>query len=64
MSEWKTRLEIWSEGQKVTSRWIEILFGFLQEEIVTYPLDFAYLRCRYVSYYNKTKGQENLETEM
>ena len=30
MSKWKTILEIWNEGEKVTSRWIEILFGFLQ----------------------------------
>ena len=29
MSKWKTRLEIWHKGEKVTSRWIEILCGFL-----------------------------------
>ena len=32
MSKWKTRLEIWNEVVKVTSRWIEILCGFLQED--------------------------------
>ena len=39
--------------------------GFYKE-IVIRPLDFAYLRYRYASYYNKTKviGWENLETEM
>ena len=30
MSKWKTRLEIWNESEKVTSRWIRILCGFLQ----------------------------------
>ena len=30
MKMWKTRLEIWSEGKKVTSRSIDILCGFLQ----------------------------------
>ena len=27
---WKTRLEIWSKGEKMASRWIKISFGFLQ----------------------------------
>ena len=26
----KTRLEIWSKGEKMTSRWINIMCGFLQ----------------------------------
>ena len=31
MSKWKTRLEeIWNGREKVTSRWIKILCGFLQ----------------------------------
>ena len=30
MELWKTRLEIWSKGEKITSRWINILCGFLQ----------------------------------
>ena len=30
MSKWKIQLEICNEGEKVTSRWIEILRGFLQ----------------------------------
>ena len=57
MNKWKTRLERWSKRDKVTSRWIEILCGFCTE-IVTHPLDFAYLRYQYASYYNKTKAIE------
>ena len=30
MELWKTRLEIWSKGEKMTSRWINIPCGFLQ----------------------------------
>ena len=30
MSKWKNKLEIWNEREKVISRWIEILCGFLQ----------------------------------
>ena len=30
MELWKTRLEIWSKREKITSRWINILCGFLQ----------------------------------
>ena len=30
MSKWKTRLEIWNEEEKVTSRSVKILCGFLQ----------------------------------
>ena len=27
---WNTRLEIWRDGEKMTSRWIQILCGFVQ----------------------------------
>ena len=30
MEKWKRRLEIWSRGEKLISRWIDILCGFLQ----------------------------------
>ena len=65
MSKWKARLEVWNKGEKVTSRWIEILFWFLQGDI-THLLDFAYLWYQYASYYNKAKAieWENLKTEM
>ena len=32
MNKWTTRLDIWNEGEKMTSRWIEISCGFLQED--------------------------------
>ena len=32
MELWKPRLEIWSKGEKMTSRWINISCGFLQED--------------------------------
>ena len=32
MRKWKTRLEIWRDDEKMTSRWIQILHGFLQCE--------------------------------
>ena len=32
MQLWKTRLEIWSKGEKMISRWINISCGFLQGE--------------------------------
>ena len=30
MMRWKTRLEVFDQGKKVVSRWIEIKIGFLQ----------------------------------
>ena len=30
MVKWKTRLEVWNDGQKQVSRWIQIMCGFLQ----------------------------------
>ena len=30
MEKWKTRLEIWNNGEKIISRWIDIMCGFLQ----------------------------------
>ena len=34
MKMWKTRLEIWSEGKKVTSRSIDILLDFYKETAI------------------------------
>ena len=67
MSKWKTRPEIWNEGDKVTSRWIEILCGSLQGD--SYSPDgfcISEMQMSYASYYNKAKaiGWEYLETEM
>ena len=33
MELWKTRLEIWSKGEKMTGRWINRACGFLQGDI-------------------------------
>ena len=30
MRKWKTRLEIWRDDEEMTSRWVQILCGFLQ----------------------------------
>ena len=30
MSKWKTQLEVWNDGEKMMSRWIDISCGFLQ----------------------------------
>ena len=30
MKKWKTRLKVWKDGQKETSRWISIKKGFLE----------------------------------
>ena len=40
MELWKTRLEIWSKGEKITSRWINILCGFLQGDSYS-PVGFC-----------------------
>ena len=40
IKKWKTKREIWNEGEKVTSRWIEILCGFLKGDSYS-PLGFC-----------------------
>ena len=40
MSKWKTRLEIWNGSEKMTSRWIRILCGFLQGDSYS-PIGFC-----------------------
>lgn len=40
MSKWKTRLEIWNNGEKMTSRWIKVLCGFLQGDSYS-PVGFC-----------------------
>ena len=41
MEKWKTRLEIWSRGEKSTSRWIDISCGFLQGDSYS-PVGFCF----------------------
>ena len=40
MRKWKARLEIWNYGAKMTSRWIQILYGFLQGDSYS-PVGFC-----------------------
>ena len=40
MGKWKTRLEIWNGSEKMTSRWIRILCGFLQGDSYS-PVGFC-----------------------
>ena len=40
MDLWKTRLEVWSKGEKLTSRWINISCGFLQGDSYS-PVGFC-----------------------
>ena len=40
MSKWKTRLENWNGSEKMTSRWIRILCGFLQGDSYS-PVGFC-----------------------
>ena len=40
MKKWKTRLEIWNGSEKMTSRWIRILCGFLQGDSYS-PVGFC-----------------------
>ena len=40
MSKWKTRLEVWNDGEKMMSRWIDISCGFLQGDSYS-PVGFC-----------------------
>ena len=40
MVKWKTRLEVWNDGQKQVSRWIQIVCGFLQGDSYS-PVGFC-----------------------
>ena len=40
MRKWRTRLEIWNDGQKILSEWIRILCGFLQGDSYS-PVGFC-----------------------
>ena len=44
MGKWKTRLEIWSDGKKKVSRWIEIKCGFIQGDSYSPVGFFLYIR--------------------
>ena len=54
MEKWKTRLEIWSRGEKSTSRWIDISCGSCKETAIR-QLAFVSQKCRFACYCNKVK---------
>ena len=57
MELWKTRLEIWSTAEKMTSRWINTSCRFLQGDIYS-PVGFLSPRYQYVKYYSRASGTE------
>ena len=57
MRKWKTRFEIWSDGEKITSRWIQILWGSYKV-IATPQLGFVSVKYQYVYYSNITMNTE------
>ena len=57
MCKWKTRLEIWNEGEKMTSRWIRVLCGFLQGDSYS-PVGSAFLKYQCAYYYKKVEDTE------
>ena len=65
MKKWKTRLEIWSEGKKVTDRWIDISCGFLQEDSYS-SVGFCISEIQSVYFCNRVNviGWAHLDTEI
>ena len=55
MSKWKTKLEIWKEGKKTTSRWINILCGFLQGDSYS-PVGFCITEIPVCKLLQQSKG--------
>ena len=52
MVKWKTRLEVWNDGQKQVSRWIQIVCGFLQGDSYS-PVGFSALQRFRLANYSK-----------
>ena len=50
VTKWKTRLEVWNGNEKMTSRWIRILCGFLQGDSYS-PVESLKFRFAYYYYY-------------
>ena len=63
MEKWKTRLEIWNNGEKMISRWIDIICLDFYKETVIHQLVFAFLRYQCASCNSRVKdiGWEHLE---
>ena len=63
MIKWKTRLEIWNKGEKITCRWIEILCQFLQGGSYS-TVGFCIPEILVCKLLQQSKGWGNLEREM
>ena len=63
MSKWKTRLEVWNDGEKMMSRWIDISCGFLQETVTRW-WGFAFPKFQCANYCRKVKGIESESQEI
>ena len=57
MCKWKTRLEIWDGGEKMTSRWIRVLCGFLQGDSYS-PVGFCISEIPVCLLLQKSKGYQ------
>lgn len=55
MSNRKTRIEIWNEGEKFTRRWIEVLCGFLQGDSYS-PFGFCIFEIPACKLLQQSKG--------
>ena len=55
MRKWKTRLEIWNDGEKKIIRWINVLCGFLQGDSYS-PLGFCLTEITVCNLLQDTKG--------
>ena len=55
MSKWKTRLEVWNDGEKMMSRWIDISCGFLQGDSYS-PVGFCISEITVCKLLQQSKG--------
>ena len=55
MQNWKTRLEVNTDGRKMTSRWIQILCGFLQGDSYS-PVGFCLSEVPICMLLSETRG--------
>ena len=62
MEKWKTRLEIWNNEEKMISRWIDIMCGFLKGDSYS-PVGFCIAEIPVSNCYSRVKdiGWEHLE---
>ena len=57
MKKWKTRLEVWTKGEKKISKWISILTGFLQVDTCNLsPVGFCLSEVPIGMLLNETRG--------